>query len=421
MSRPGRVLVSLITFLLSAPALPASDSETPRIVGDPAIADLALAAIDAYHRLDTEFLGARLGEGFQFVEKRRRRELDGPAFLDMWPTIGTDYTRREIDVDWVGVIPSDETTVDVRGRWRATEAASGRALDMVFSIRLGLDLESHRDRRESGDGIDTKVDGKIASWTQVFADWLPMPVRGDGSHLSEHFDIRYLSAEFDAEGATRLASLAETWYLRTAAYLGRSFESGRRVLLDIASVHASPYASAPGPGAYFLVSVKSARRDYGFSLVHELTHNLVGHSRLSQSNRGEYRGGNRLLDEGFGVYVEEKLVEYGRVYPNFGREIHGAYLDLHHRMDVPRPPVLEAEGLRSTGGEKRRLGYLQQASFVKWLVDTAPGPDADDGLDRFLKLFEQGIDAAPSLYGRDLAQLEKQWLAFLDRLPATSA
>lgn len=88
-------------------------------------------------------------------------------------------------------------------------------------------------------------------------------------------------------------------------------------------------------------------------------------------------------------------------------------------MEVPRPPVLEAEGLRNTGGEKRRLGYLQQSSFVKWLVDTAPGPDADDGLDRFLKLFERGVDAAPSLYGRDLAELEKEWLTFLDGVTAT--
>lgn len=408
MSPPGRVLVSFIAFVLGAPALPAAADDAPRIVGDPAIADLALAAVDAYHRLDREFLGARLGEVFRFVEERRGpdRKLDAPGFLDMLPTIGTDYADRELDVEWVGVIPSDDSagaTVDVRGRWRATEAASGRALEKELSIRLGLEAE-----------------GKIASWTQVFADWLPMPVRGDGRYLSEHFDVRYLSAEFDAEAAARLASLAEKWYERTAAYLGRSFESGRRVLLDVASVHGSPYASAPGPDAFFLVSVKSARMDYGFSLVHELTHNLMGHSRLMESSHGEDRDGNRLLDEGFGVYVEEKLVENGRVYPNFGQEIHHAYLDLDRRMDVPRPPILEAEGLRNAGGDKRRLGYLQQASFVKWLVDTAPGPDADDGLDRFLELFEQGIDAAPRLYGRDLAQLEKEWRAFLDKLSETT-
>ncbi len=371
-----------------------------------------MAAVDAYHRLDGGFLEARLGEGFRFVEERRGpdRELDAPGFLAMLSAVGTEYAGRELAVEWVGVIG---TTVDVRGRWRATEAASGRELDKEFSIRLGLDLAARPE-------LDAEAEWKIAAWTQVFADWLRRPVRGDGRHLSEHFDVRYLTAEFDAEAAARLASLAEKWYERTADYLGRGFESGRRVLLDVASVHDVPYASAPGPAAFFLVSVDSASRDYGFSLVHELTHNLMGHSRLMESSRGEYRGGNRLLDEGFGVYVEEKLVVDGRVYPNFGQEIHRAYLDLHRRTEVPRPPVLEAERLRNAGGDKRRLGYLQQASFVKWLVDTAPGPDADDGLERFQELFEQCVEAAPRLYGRDLARLEKEWLAFLDRLAETS-
>jgi hypothetical protein len=413
-----RAFVSIFVLLLEAPPFSASASQAPRIVGDAAIAEWALAAVDAYHRLDIELLRARLGEGFEFVE-RLRKELDGPGFLAMLPTLGTDYSGREIDVDWVGVIPAGEgvadggTTVDVRGRWRATEVASGRVLDFAFSMRLGLALEPHL--------VDGEIDGKITSWTQVFAGWLPMPVHGDGKHSSEHFEIRYLPAEFSAEDAARLAALAETWYRRTAEYLGRGFESGRRMLFDVASLHAIPYASAPGPDAFFLVSAEYAKKDYGFSLVHELTHNLVGLSRLSESTHDDYEGGNRMFDEGFGVYVEEKLVEDGRVFPNFGQEIHRAYLDLHRRLGVPRPPVLEAEGLRSRGsGDERRLGYLQQASFVKWLVDTAPEPHAEDGLARFLKLFEGGVDAAPELYGRDLGELEGEWLAFLDRLPASA-
>ena len=399
---------AFLALLLVASGGFASESEAPRVVGDPAIAEWALAAVDAYHRLDAELLGARLGEGFQFVE-RRRQELDGPGFLAMLPTLGTDYTGREMDVDWAGVISAEgKTTVDVRGRWRATEVASGRDLDFAFSMRLGLAFEPRGDA----------VGGRITSWDQAFSGWLRMPVRGDGAHTSEHFEVRHLSAEFSAEEAARLAALAEKWYERTSQYLGRSFEGGRRMLFDVASVHTVPYASAPGPHAFFLVPTKDARRDYGFSLVHELTHNLVGLSRLALSSRGD-GSDNRLLDEGFAVYVEERLVEDGRVFPNFGQEIHRAYLDLHRQMEVPRPPVLEAERLRSRGGDPTRLGYLQQASFVKWLVDTAPGPDADDGLDRFRKLFEEGVDAASKLYGRDLARLEKEWLAFLDTLEAS--
>ncbi len=406
MPRSKILLVLLLGVVPVHSSLQASE-DSPRIVGDPVLGKAALAAVEAYHQLDVEYLEPRLSDGFRFVERNQDQDLDGAGFLAMVPTQETEFKDRQVEIAWVGAIPSGEgkASAEVRGRWRGIAVKSNRDLDLRFSSRLDL--------KTSPEGV------QIESWTDVYSRGrLWRPILGDGQYLSDHFDIRFLSAEFDNQGAARLSALAETWYERTSEYLGRHLESGRRVLIDVASCHEVPYASAPGPEAFFLIGVKHAQRDYGFSLVHELTHNLMDRSHLSMSSRDKFpRGGNRLLDEGFGVYVEERLVDHGRVFPNFGEEIHGAYLELHGQMAIPRPPLLEAEELRTAGGDKTRLGYLQQASFVKWLVEVAPGQEATDGLRRFKELFERDLDALSELYGRGLPELEEEWLAYLESLP----
>ncbi len=246
--------------------------------------------------------------------------------------------------------------------------------------------------------------------TDSVGDLAVRPANGDGRLETEHFRIVYFEAEFSAEDAARLGETFEHWYEKTRRYLGRSFADGYRLHIDVAGGHGSPYASDPGPEAFILVSTRSAKRDYGFSLVHELTHNLMGLSWLSrhafESKGVEVADGNRLFDEGFGVYVEEKLTGEGpRVWPNFGEETHAAYWQVREQRDEPIWPVLEADFHREHGD--RRLGYLAEASFCKHLVET-------HGLERFLRLYDTDPASANEIYGKDLGGLELEWRSFLE-------
>ena len=210
--------------------------------------------------------------------------------------------------------------------------------------------------------------------------------------------------------AARLGETLEHWYEKTRRYLDRSFADGLKLTIDIAGCHDSPYASDPGAGAFILVPTKWAKLDYGFSLVHELTHNLMGLSWLSEHERERgdvaLSSGNRLFDEGFAVYVEEKLTGEGpHVWPNFGVETHAAYQQLRTEKGEPIWPVLDAEIHREQGDP--RLGYLAQASFCKYLVETR-------GLDRFSRLYASDPAMAKEVYGEDFPGLEREWRMFLE-------
>ena len=113
-----------------------------------------------------------------------------------------------------------------------------------------------------------------------------------------------------------------------------------------------------------------------------------------------------MFEEGFAVYVEEKLTGEGpRVFPNFGDETHAGYWRLRVKLGEPISPVLEAELQRQTGDV--RLGYLAQGSFCKHLVETA-------GLDRFLCFYAADPASAKEIYGSDFADLEREWRMFLE-------
>ena len=235
------------------------------------------------------------------------------------------------------------------------------------------------------------------------------PAKGDGEFETENFRVVYFRNEFSEEEAARLGKLLEHWYEKTSQYLGRSFDDGFRLHINIAGSH-DIYASDPGPEAFILVSTRSAKLDYGFTLVHELTHNLMGLSWLTRQQR-EYDGvelysGNRLFDEGFAVYVEEKLTGEGpEVWPNFGEETHAGYWAARKKKDEPIWPVLEAETHRERGDV--RLAYLAQGSFVKRLVETY-------GLERLFRLFASDISSAREIYGKTFEELEYEWRTFLE-------
>ncbi|MDX1384849.1 MAG: nuclear transport factor 2 family protein, partial [Thermoanaerobaculia bacterium] len=357
------------------------------------LSELAVRLVRAYHAGEVETVRPHLAEELVFRDPGLDQELELAAFLDEVGRMGAGERDRELEVLWAA---SGDGLADVRGVWRATDAASGGRTELQYSIELDFDTSGERPR--------------VVTWVDDFRPRLRKPVAGDATLDTEHFRIVYYGAEISEAEVTRLGGTFERWYAETARYLGRSFHAGRRLDVNVAGGHEVPYASDPGRDAFILVPARAARREYGFSLVHELTHNLMGLSWLSLHVRAhdgnELASGNRLFDEGFAVFVEEELTGEGpRVWPNFGTETHAAYWQLRREQGTPIWPVLEAEVHREQGDA--RLGYLAQASFCKYLVET-------HGLDRFLRLFAADPAAAGEIYGQDLAELEGGWRAFLE-------
>ena len=357
-------------------------------------ADLAVRLIRAYHAGDVEALRPHLAPGLMFRDPGLDQRSGLAGFLELVREMGAGESDRELEISWAGTAAD---RADVRCAWRWTDRESGRRRDLQFSIELEFETAEEGPR--------------VVSWLDDFRPRrLWKPARGDGRSETEHFALVYFETEFSAGEAARLGEVFEHWYEKIRSYLGRSFADGYRLHINVAGGHASPYASDPGPEAFILVPTRSAKRDYGFSLVHELTHNLMGLSWLARHDR-ERNGvrlasGNRLFDEGFAVYVEEKLTGEGpRVWPNFGEETHDAYLRLSQRLGEPIGPALEAEIHREHGDT--RLGYLAQASFCKHLVETY-------GLDRFLRLFAADPASAEEIYGKDFAGIEREWRRSLE-------
>ncbi len=356
------------------------------------VAELAARLVRAYHAGDVEALRPHLAPGLVFRDPKLDQHLDLAGFLELASEMGAGETDRQLKIAWTG---ASADHADVRGSWGWTDAESGRRMEMRFSIELRFETAGEAPR--------------VVSWLDDFRRrrmW--KPVGGDGRLETAHFEVVYFESELPAAEAARLGETLEHWYEKTRTYLGRSFADGYRLHVNVGG-HDSPYATQPGPEAFILVPTRSAKLDYGFSLVHELTHNLLGLSWLSRHER-ERNGvrlssGNRLFDEGFAVYVEEKLTGEGpRVWPNFGEETHAAYWQLREEKGEPIWPVLEAEIHREHGDT--RLAYLAQASFTKHLVET-------HGLDRFLRLYAADPAAAEEIYGKDLAELEGGWRRFL--------
>lgn len=377
-------------------ALPALLLAVPLAAEEPAppTRDQAEELLGLYHGLDIEALAPRLAEDLTYLDVAPGTRHDREGFLAMLEEMAREGSKSEVEVQWAEVAGD---TVDLRGVWVFTSEEGGEKR-LNFSIELTFDDA-----------------GQVASWRDDlrFSN-VHKPIRGNRRLETEHFELVYLAEELTEAEAERLGRTMESWYERTAEYLARSFEPGRRLHINVAGCHASPYASAPGPAAFILVPIRSAREEYGFSLVHELTHNLMGLSRLYLTQRSweglEFREGNRLLDEGFAVYVEEHLTGKTEMFPNWGHETHAGYRRIRSEQGQPIWPILAAEHYRSHRkhrGRFTRLAYLQQASFCKYLIET-------HGLERFVKLYESGLEAVESVYGKDLTALETDWLAFLE-------
>lgn len=125
---------------------------------------------------------------------------------------------------------------------------------------------------------------------------------------------------------------------------------------------------------------------------------------------------NRFLAEGLAVYAQEHLGG-AATYPNFGKDLHAAAAshadgaDLQALDRIATPRRLELDNLNGAAS------YMVAGSFVRFLIETA-------GMAKFRTLYAltplkpgKRARADPGrwreVYGASLANLEKQWKAFL--------
>jgi len=382
------VMFSLSLVFTVASAMP---SKTAEFRPSP---ELIRQLVEFYRIGDAESLSAHLASNMVFQDLGLHQKANRQQFLDMVEQNKTLYPEQNYAEIWTS---SAKGFGELRGVWTALTK------DRADQYRRNASIELYFD-----------ASGKVTRWVDDFRKGrMFKPVKADGLLKTEHFSIVYDPGQLDTKIVERLGETAEAYYEKTAKYLGKELPQGYLLPLNVSDIHASPYASDPGPKGFILVPLKSAKREYGFSMVHEFTHYLLGLSKASQEPvvfEGErQRFGNRLLDEGFGVFVEEKLTETPRVFPNFGKETHEAYWQLRQKMEMPGWPIAKAEYHRSRPSQRgmRRLAYLQQGSFCKFLVET-------HGLEKFLAFFDGGFDAATQIYGKDLDGLDQDWREFIE-------
>lgn len=156
------------------------------------------------------------------------------------------------------------------------------------------------------------------------------------------------------------------------------------------------------------------------TIVHELAHVYFANA-------------NRMLAEGFAVYLQHRLGENG-AFPNFNEDLHQMLkcqvspssrrsIRLEQLDKITTPTRLT---LRLAGDKVETDGwnYVFAGSFVQYLIEEH-GPDRAELMDKFRALYARtplvplqrnsgSADRWKAVYGSTLAELEQSWKAFVE-------
>ena len=167
----------------------------------------------------------------------------------------------------------------------------------------------------------------------------------------------------------------------------------RRLRVDLGPSHFTP---AQAGDQIFLPADRLKDGDKsGLSIVHEVVHVLAPSA---------YRP-DRFYDDGLAVHLQAKLAEVPS-YPQFDQGLHQATKAV--ASEIGFFPLAEAEqNRRSRRPKHRRLGYLVEGSFCRFLIET-------HGLESFWRVYRG--ESTDDVYGLSFDELETQWRAMLDAL-----
>lgn len=188
--------------------------------------------------------------------------------------------------------------------------------------------------------------------------------------------------------AQELADQAERTGRKVADFLGVSLSGPIRIRID--PNQEIPFATKEG--AILLPPDRIYRKQS--AVTHEITHVIA-----RSAGRPD-----RFLDEGLGVYMQERFGE-DPSYPNFGRNLHRLTLEVAGGVGglIPLTKVESARQASKIGPE-RQLAYLEEGSFVKYLIEQY-------GIQRFMAMYRG--QTSGWTYGKSLTELEQEWKDFL--------
>ncbi|MEM1178252.1 MAG: DUF2891 domain-containing protein [Acidobacteriota bacterium] len=250
-------------------------------------------------------------------------------------------------------------------------------------------------RLHRGSGLESVTGEHYAGghWLGSFATYL-VTQRGGATVLSRgRIDIAY-------RGASR-SDVAEILLPRAERALAAvekelDVEYGGRLRIDLDPGHRFP--SQNGDQLFIPAGPLGKENKYGLSLVHEITHAVAPSAHRP----------DRFFDDGLAVHLQEKLGE-APSFPHFNDELHAAT----RKAAAEHGDFLalaEAEQKRWRGtAEESRLAYLQEGSFVRFLIESR-------GLEAFWRVYRDGA-ALETVYGQGFDALEAAWrdmLAALD-------
>ena len=214
---------------------------------------------------------------------------------------------------------------------------------------------------------------------------------------TDHFVITY--EHISDEMASKFSEQAEKAFSDVTEYFGKKYRRGR-IYLHISDKYDMPRTTKDND---LLIPANRIRGDAGGppeiaergpAIPHEITHIIAPSSGKP----------NRYLDEGLAVFIQEKFGG-DKSYPNMGEDIHQVTAELIRTVGEIIPLNRVEETRNSTKRENiRRLSYLQEGSFVRYLIEKY-------GLKDFMTMYEG--KSFEKVYKKSLEDLETEWKDFI--------
>jgi len=209
--------------------------------------------------------------------------------------------------------------------------------------------------------------------------------------------------------ADTLLAQATAGLAQVMTYLGKQKLEGR-IIIRVADSYTIPYSKWDQPrgnrvNGEILIPGNRVRgdvrggpqRDWGRgpAIVHEIAHIVAPSGRR-----------DRYLDEGLGVFIQEKFSPKGdKSYPNMGYDVHEETARaLNELGKIIAMSELETERNARTFGPGRKVAYLQEGSFVRYLIES-------NGIEKFMQMYEGGSYEAA--YGKAATSIYDEWIAFI--------
>ncbi len=354
----------------------------------------------AYEPSGHDFLSPCLAEA-DLLRRFLRSTSFAAALGSLLPTIPHHDTGEILIEPAVVSDPGDPKLAHLDGlnlsrAWMLEGIATGLP---VFDPRVPPLLAAARKHRLAGLAAVTGEHYEGGHWLGSFAMYLVSDRGGSQVVSSGPFEVIYRDAERRLVEEI-VVPRAHRAFDDVTGFLGLEYDD--MIVIDLSDRHGVPnqYANIVNVPANRLAA-EDGDSDFGISVVHEVTHVVAVSAYREHSDR--------FFDDGLAVYMQWRFGT-ATSYPDFGRDLHRETAALAAEVGGFLP-LVETEATRRTtrSGDLRRLAYLQEGSFTRFLIEGEA--DERQGVEKYLRVyFGESLEA---VYGRDLAALEAAWKEFL--------